>query len=82
MEVGTWVYKNFDELSGVSFLPYSEHTYKQAPYQELTAEQFADWKAQHPEYTLDWSELAKYETTDCTTGAQEYACSGGSCEIL
>lgn len=82
MDVGAWVYKNFDELSGVSFLPYSEHTYKQAPYQELTAEQFADWKAQHPEYTLDWAELAKYETTDCTTGAQEYACSSGSCEIL
>ena len=81
LEVGAWVYKNFDIISGVSFLPYSEHTYQQAPYQDITEEEYLEAVAKMPK-EIDWSLLTKYEEEDMTIGSQEYACSGGSCEIL
>lgn len=82
MEVGAWVYENFDNLSGVSFLPYDGGTYKQAPYQEVTEEEYNKWVAEHPMPVIDWNDLRFYETEDNTTGSQELACSGGACEVV
>jgi ribonucleoside-diphosphate reductase alpha chain len=81
MKVGSWVYDHFDELSGVSFLPYDNGTYKQAPYTEVTADIYDEAKAAMPD-TIDWSGLAAYETEDNTTGSQELACSSGECSIM
>lgn len=80
LEVGAWVYKHFDEMSGVSFLPYSEHTYKQAPYQECTKEEYEAMLARMPK-DIDWSKLSEFEKEDTTTGTQELACVSGVCEI-
>ena len=80
MEVGSWVYKNFDTLSGVSFLPYDGGTYKQAPYQELTEGEFNDWVEKHPQPSIDWDDMRFYETEDHTTASQELACTGNLCE--
>ena len=82
MEVGAWVYKNFDYLSGVSFLPYDGGSYKQAPYQEIDEETYKEWMAAHPTPTLNWEDLSKYEQEDNTTGSQELACTGGVCEVV
>lgn len=82
MNVGAWVYDNFDTLSGVSFLPHDGGTYKQAPYQELTQEEYEDWVSSHPTPTIDWGLLSKYEMEDHTTASQELACTGGVCEIV
>ncbi len=82
MEVGAWVFDRFDELSGVSFLPHSEHTYQQAPYQQLTKEEWERWVKDHPIPECDWSDLSHFETEDHTTNTQELACSGGSCDIV
>jgi len=82
MDVGSWVYKNFDTLSGVSFLPYDGGTYKQAPYTEVTEEEYRQWIKEKPTPTIDWSRLSEYEQEDNTTGSQELACSGGTCEIV
>ena len=81
MEVGAWVYKHFDEVSGISFLPYSEHTYVQAPYQEVTKEQYEDMVKKMPK-VIDWSALSLYELEDSTTGTQALACVSGECEIV
>ena len=80
MEVGAWVYKNFDQMSGVSFLPFSEHTYRQAPYQDCDREQYEKLLKVMPK-DVDWSQLSKYETVDTTIASQELACTSGSCEI-
>lgn len=83
LDVGAWVYSNFDVLSGVSFLPYDGGTYKQAPYQEITKEEYEDWCKAHPQPTIDWNALQEFEFEDTTTGSQELACSGnGVCEIV
>lgn len=82
MDVAAWVYNKFDKLSGVSFLPYDGGTYKQAPYQEITEEEYNNWLKEHPTPEIDWDELKNYETEDTTTGSQELACSGGVCEIV
>lgn len=82
MEVGAWVYKNFDTLSGVSFLPHDGGSYKQAPYQEISEEDYENWILKHPMPEIDWDRLAEYETFDTTTGSQTYACSGSSCEVV
>lgn len=79
VEVGAWVWKHFDEVSGISFLPHSDHTYAQAPYQDATVEQYKELYKVTPQ-TIDWSEFV--EEDDNTTGAQELACSSGSCEII
>ena len=81
MEVGAWVYKHFDEISGISFLPHSDHSYRQAPYQDCTKEQYEEMLAKMPK-TVDWSQLKKYEKEDNTAGTQTYACSGDKCEIV
>tara|TARA_B110000902_G_scaffold178877_1_gene202796 strand:- start:1133 stop:3031 length:1899 start_codon:yes stop_codon:yes gene_type:complete len=80
-EVGAFVYKHFDEMSGVSFLPYSEHTYQQAPYQECDKETYLKAMGQMPN-RIDWSLLSEYESEDNTSGSQTLACSGDSCEIV
>jgi ribonucleoside-diphosphate reductase alpha chain len=80
MKAGAWVYENFDICSGVSFLPHSEHSYKQAPYQEIAESEYNDMVSKQP--TIDWDALEKYEQEDMTTGSQEYACTSGACEIL
>ena len=80
-EVGAWVYNHFDEMSGVSFLPFSDHVYKQAPYQDCTKEEYDALLARMPK-DVDWSKLATYERQDATTGTQELACVAGGCEIL
>jgi ribonucleoside-diphosphate reductase alpha chain len=81
MDVGAWVYKHFDEMSGVSFLPFSDHVYRQAPYQDCTKEEYEALLAKMPK-NVDWSKLAEYETKDMTTASQELACTGGVCEIV
>ena len=80
MDVGAWVYKNFDWMSGVSFLPFSDHTYQQAPYQDCTDKEFNALFAQMPK-EVDWSKLAEYEKEDTTIASQELACTAGGCEI-
>ena len=80
-EVGAFVYKNFDEMSGVSFLPYNEHTYQQAPYQECGRKKYEKLKSSMPE-KVDWEKLSDYEQEDNTAGSQTLACSGDSCEIV
>ena len=82
IEVGAWCWKNFDHLSGVSFLPYSDHTYKQAPYQEISKEEYARVKKTMPKKAIDWSQLKDFEEEDNTTGSQELACTGGVCELV
>ena len=81
MEVGAFVYKHFDEMSGVSFLPHSDHTYQQAPYQDCTKEDYEELLAIMPK-SIDWSELSEYENEDNTAGSQTMACSGDTCEIV
>lgn len=78
-EVCAWVWKNFDSMSGVSFLPHSDHVYQQAPYQEITEGQYEEALKKMPSF--DWEALASYESTDMTTGSQELACVGTSCEL-
>ena len=81
--VGTasWVYENFDEISGISFLPFSDHTYKQAPYQDCTEKEYEETLNQMPK-NVDWSKLSEYEQKDFTVASQELACSAGQCEVV
>lgn len=81
MEVGAFVYKHFDEMSGVSFLPYDGGTYQQAPYQEVTEEVYLKALEGMPE-AIDWSKLSEYEQEDNTVSMQTMACSGDSCELV
>jgi ribonucleoside-triphosphate reductase len=81
MDVGAWVYEHFDEVSGISFLPFSEHTYQQAPYQDIDAEQYAEFKKKMPK-KVDWSKLSDFEKEDTTSGGRELACTAGVCEIV
>jgi ribonucleoside-diphosphate reductase alpha chain len=81
-EVGAWVWNHFEEMSGVSFLPYSEHVYVQAPYQDCNKEEYEALLAKMPK-DVDWTKLADYEKTDTTIASQELACSAsGGCEII
>ena len=81
MEVGSWVYEHFDEVSGISFLPFSEHTYKQAPYQDCSVEEYGEMLKQMPK-TIDWSKLQEFEKEDTTSGGRELACTAGVCEVV
>jgi ribonucleoside-diphosphate reductase alpha chain len=81
LEVGAFVYKHFDEMSGVSFLPHSDHSYQQAPYQECDEDQYNDLKAKMPK-EIDWSKLSEYEQEDNTISSQTFSCTGDSCEIV
>ena len=80
-EVGAFVYKHFDEMSGVSFLPFNEHTYQQAPYQDCLATDYHILLDKMPD-SIDWTKLSDYEQEDNTAGSQTLACSGDSCEIV
>ena len=80
-EVGAFVYKNFDEISGVSFLPFNEHTYQQAPYQDCSKTDYKTLKSVMP-ISIDWTKLSEYELEDNTSGMQTMACSGDVCEMV
>ena len=80
-EVGSWCWNHFDSLSGISFLPFSDHTYKQAPYQDINAEDYNKLSSEMPP-AIDWYELQEYERGDTTSGSQELACTGGVCEVV
>ena len=80
LDVGAWVYKNFEDMSGVSFLPFTEHTYKQAPYQDCQKEEYETLLEKMPK-EVNWKDLSKYEKSDMTIASQELACSAGNCEI-
>jgi ribonucleoside-diphosphate reductase alpha chain len=77
LNIGNWLYNNFDSVSGVSFLPYSDHTYKQAPYEAISEEDYNELVKLMPE-VIDWN---LNEASDETTGSQELACVGGACEL-
>ena len=81
MDVGAWVYKNFDEVSGISFLPFSDHTYAQAPYQDIEREEYLELKQIMPK-SIDWSKLADFEKEDTTSGGRELACTADACEVV
>ena len=81
-DVGAWVWNNFDSISGISFLPFSEHTYRQAPYQDCTKKEYDELLVKIPK-KVDWSTLSNYEQQDYTIASQELACSAnGGCEIV
>ena len=81
LEVGAFVYKHFDEMSGVSFLPHSDHTYQQAPYQDCSREQYEELLSSMPK-KIDWNKLSEYEQEDNTKSSQTFACSGDVCEVV
>jgi ribonucleoside-diphosphate reductase alpha chain len=81
MEVGAFVYRHFDEISGISFLPHSDHNYRQAPYQDCTKTAYTALAVEMPK-NVDWSLLKNYEKTDTTASSQTFACSGDKCEIV
>ena len=81
VDVAAWVYENFDSISGISFLPFSEHVYRQAPYQDCTEEEYKEALKTMPK-NVDWAELSKYESQDYTVASQELACTAGGCEVI
>ena len=81
LEVGAFVYKHFDEMSGVSFLPFNEHTYQQAPYQDCDKDHYLAIKDTSPK-SIDWTKLSEYEQEDNTSGMQTMACTGDVCEMV
>ena len=82
MDVGSWVFENFDVASGVSFLPHSDHTYQQAPYQDIEADDYAEWQLAYGGLEIDWQALSEYEREDNTSGSRELACTAGVCEVV
>jgi len=82
LPVGAWCWENFDHLSGVSFLPYFDHSFLQAPYQEITKEEYVKAKRNMPKKAIDWSLLTEFEKEDTTKGSQELACTAGVCELV
>jgi len=81
LKVGSWVWDNFDKISGVSFLPYADHSYQQAPYQEITAKEYKQW-LKKTTASVDWTLLSEYEKEDMTENTKELACTAGACEII
>ena len=81
LAVGAWVFEHFDEMSGVSFLPHTDHSYQQAPYQECSEEEYNSFLSKMP-LDVDWRGLSEYEGRDNTTSSQAYACSAGVCEVV
>ena len=82
MDVGAWVYENFDVASGVSFLPHSDHSYQQAPYQDIEKEDYLEWQQTYKDVKLDWNQLSLFEKEDNTSGSRELACTAGVCEVV
>ena len=81
MQVGAWVYEHFDEVSGVSFLPHSDHTYQQAPYEDCSKKQYNELAKKMPK-SVDWDLISEYELTDTTVGTKTLACTGSVCELV
>ena len=81
LDVGAWVFNNFDHIGGVSFLPLSEHTYKQAPYQPISKQEYDEAIINMPK-NIPWQSLPLYELEDSTTGSQELACTAGACDVV
>jgi ribonucleoside-diphosphate reductase alpha chain len=81
VEVADWVYENWDYVGGISFLPYSDHTYRQAPYQDCDEATYKQFMADMPK-SIDWSMLSAYELEDATTGSQTLSCTAGNCEVV
>lgn len=81
LDVGAWVYKHFDQICGISFLPWVTHSYRQAPYQPIDEVEYKEALAKMPS-KIDWDELKRFEVEDSTQNSKEYACSGPSCEIV
>ena len=81
INVGSWCWNNFDHLSGVAFLPHSDHTYKQAPYQDIKEGEYKKLSKKMPT-DIDWQKLQEYEKEDNTKGSQELACTAGVCELV
>lgn len=79
--VQAWVYENFDLISGISFLPFSDHTYRQAPYEDVDEETYKEMLSKMPD-DINWELLKKFEDDDNTIASQELACTGSSCEIV
>jgi len=82
MQVGAWVYDNFDVASGVSFLPHDDHTYQQAPYQDIEPDDYLEWEQMYKDVHIDWNKLTEFEKEDNTTGSRELACTAGVCEVV
>ena len=80
LQVAQWIWENFDVCSGISLLPYSDHVYQQAPYEEITKEQYIEMLESMP-VDISWEDLKGFEDEDNTIGSQEYACVGNSCEV-
>jgi len=81
MDVGAWVYRNFDMVSGIAFLPHSGHTYKQAPYQDITEDEYNKMMESMPK-SVDWLKMKEYEVDDSAVNHKEMACNGTTCEIV
>lgn len=81
-KVGAWVHENFDSVCGITFMPTTDHVYEQAPYIEITEEQYLQWVNDHPLPVVDWSALSMYEKEDNTSGTQTLACTGNVCEVV
>ena len=81
VDVAAWVYKNWDDVGGISFLPYDGGSYKQAPYEQITEEEYNEIVSSMPD-SIDWSMLRFYETFDTTTGTQELSCTAGACDVV
>jgi ribonucleoside-triphosphate reductase len=81
LEVGAWIWNNFDVVSGISFLPHSDHVYQQAPYEEISEETYVKLVSEMPK-GVDWAALQNYEVVDTTSGSQTLACAGGVCEVV
>ena len=81
LQVSQWIWDNFDLCSGISLLPTSDHTYQQAPYEDISEEEYQKLVAAMPQ-NVNWEDLAQFEKEDNTTGSQELACVGGACEIV
>ena len=81
LKVGAWVWDNFDKISGVSFLPYADHSYQQAPYQEITKDEYKEWMKKTV-HEINWDLITEYEKEDMTENTKELACTAGACEII
>ncbi len=81
MRVGSWVWDHFEDVSGISFLPKSDHTYRQAPYEAITKEEYDELVKQSPK-SIDWVALAEYELEDTTESSQTFACTSDACEVV
>ncbi len=80
MKVGSWVYDHFDDACGIAFLPSSDHSYKQAPFQEISKDEYEVWLGKMPK-NVDWKLISEYEKEDTTTSSRELACTGDSCML-